>query len=121
MGKRFSMLQGAVVNDVKSDLASVVPRVPQGAVLGPLLFSLYINDTSADIESEIRLFVDDCICYRKIREQDILIHRKDIDRLENWARNLGIRLQPIKCNMVQLRTLLRVQCWKMLKASNTSV
>ena len=101
MGKRFSMLQSAVVNDVKSDLAFVVPRVPHGAVLGPLLFSLYINDTSADIESEIRLFADDCICYCKIRDQDILIHRQDIDRLENWARKWGTASYSIEGTVLE--------------------
>ena len=44
----------------------VVSGVPQGTVLGPLLFSLHINDIMSDIESEIRLFADDCVCYREI-------------------------------------------------------
>ena len=51
-----------MVNDIKLDWTPVVSDVPQGTVLGPLLFSLYINDTSGDIESEIRLFADDCVC-----------------------------------------------------------
>ena len=55
-----------VVNGVKSDWAPVVSGVPQGTVLGPLLFSLHINDIMSDIESEIRLFADDCVCYREI-------------------------------------------------------
>ena len=42
--------------------------VPQGTVLGPLLFSLHINGIMSDIESEIRLFADDCICYREIKD-----------------------------------------------------
>ena len=57
-----------VVNGVKSDGASVVSGVPKGTVLGPLLFSLYVNDISANIESQIRLFADDCVCYREIKE-----------------------------------------------------
>ena len=58
--------QRVVVNGVKSDWGPVLSGVPQGTVLGPLLFSLYINDISSDIESEIRLFADDCVCYREI-------------------------------------------------------
>ena len=59
--------QRAVVNGVKSDWAPVVSSVPQGTVLGPLLFSLHINDITSDIESEIRLFADDCVCYGELR------------------------------------------------------
>ena len=56
-----------VVKVVKSDWAPVVSGVPQGTVLGPLLFSLYINDIPVGIDSQIRLFADDCVCYREIR------------------------------------------------------
>ena len=54
--------QRVVVNGVR--LTPVVSGVPQGTVLGPLLFSMHINDITADIESEIRPFADDCVCYR---------------------------------------------------------
>ena len=75
----------------------------QGTVLGPLLFSLYINDISSDIESEIRLFAEDCVCYRKIKDEvDTMKLQRDIDRLGSWARKWGIRFQPVKCNMMQL-------------------
>ena len=67
-----------MVNGIKSDWAPVV--------LGPLLFSLYINDFSADIESEIRLFADDYVCYREIKnEEDTLKLQRGIDRLGSWA------------------------------------
>ena len=96
--------QRVVVNGVKSDWAPVVPGVPQGTVLGPLLFLLIINDITADIKSEIRLFADDCVCYREIKDkEDILKLQGDIDRLGNWARKWGMRFQPVKCNMMQLK------------------
>ena len=58
--------QRVVVNGVKSDWAPL-SGVPQGTVLGPLEFPLYINDILSDIEFETRLFADDCVCYRELR------------------------------------------------------
>ena len=76
--------QRVVVNGVKSDWDPVVAGVPQGTVLGSLLFSLHINDITADIESEIMLFADDCGCYREIKDkEDTLKLQRDIDRLGN--------------------------------------
>ena len=55
---------------------------PSGHRSWPLLFFLYINDISADIESKIRLFADDCVCYREIKnEEDTLKLQRDIDCL----------------------------------------
>ena len=74
--------QRVVVNGEKSDWAPVLPGVPKGTVLCLLLFSLYVNDISSDIESEIRLFADDCVCYREIKDEgDTLKLQRDIDRL----------------------------------------
>ena len=101
--------QRVVVNGAKSDWAPVLSGVPQGTVLGPLLFSLYINDILTDIDSEIRLFADDCVCYREIKDtEDTLKPQKDIDPLECWAKNWGMRFQPIKCNMMPI-TRKRIQ------------
>ena len=73
--------QRVVVNGIKSDWTPVVSGVPNGTVLGPLLFSLYIKETSADIESEIRLFADDCVRYLEIKEIEHSVKlQKDIDR-----------------------------------------
>ena len=57
----------------------------------------------SDIESEIRLFADDCVCYREIKDiEGTLKLQKDIDRLGIWARKWSMRFQPVKCNMMQL-------------------
>ena len=44
--------------------------IPQVTSLGLLLFPLHIYDITADIDSEIRLFADDCVCYREIKDED---------------------------------------------------
>ena len=68
-----------------------------------MLSSLHIDDTTADLESEIKLFADDCVCYREIKDKgDTLKLQRDIDRLGNWAREWGMRFQTSKCNMMQL-------------------
>ena len=74
--------QRVVVNGVKSDWAPVLSGVSQGTVLDPLLFSPCRNDMSSDTESEIRLFADDWVCYRKIKdEEDSMKLQRNIDRL----------------------------------------
>ena len=71
--------------------------------MGPLLFSLYINDFPTDIDSEIRLFAADCVCYREISDiDDSLKLQKNIDRLGCWARKWCMRLHPVKCNIMQI-------------------
>ena len=106
--------QRVVVNGANSDWAPVLSGVPQGIVLGPLLFSLYINDISTDIDSETSLFSDDCVCYREIKDtEDTLKLQKDIDQLGCWARKWGMRFQPVKCYMMQIT-------WKRIKKIHAS-
>ena len=95
--------QRVVVNGVKSDCVPVVSRIPQNTVLGSLLFYLHINNIMSDMESELRLFAEDCVCYREIKDmEDTLKLQKDIDRLGIWARKWGMKFQPVKYNMMQL-------------------
>lgn len=58
--------QFVVVNATKSNTTPVLSGVPQGTVLGQLLFFIYINGLPADITNNIRLFADDFVLYAKI-------------------------------------------------------
>ena len=60
--------QKVIVEGSESESAPVISGVPQGSVLGPLLFLLFINDLPDNIGSNTRLFADDCIVYRTIRD-----------------------------------------------------
>ena len=77
--------------------------VPQGTVLGPVLFLLHINDITENVSSEMRFFADDCVCYREIKDiNDCEILQRNINRLVEWAVSNGMRFQPAKCNIMRL-------------------
>ena len=76
--------------------------VPQGTVLGPLMFLLYINDIDTDILSTIRLFADDCIIYRAIdSEHDSQYLQKDLDTILHWAEIWQMKLNIDKCVIIR--------------------
>ena len=52
---------------MQSDLVTVDSGVPQGTVLGPILFLLHINDLPSVISSKVRLFADDCLVDREMK------------------------------------------------------
>ena len=63
----------------------MVSGVPQGTVLDPLLFLLHINDLPSG-----RLFADDCLIYRNIKNtEDQITLQKDLNLLENWGNTCG--------------------------------
>jgi hypothetical protein len=65
----FSRTQRVVVDGHTSKQAPVLSGVPQGTVLGPLLFLIFINDLAKETSSSLRLFADDCLVYREVRSQ----------------------------------------------------
>ena len=92
--------QQTLVDGVISEAAPVKSGVPQGTVLGPLLFSLFINDLPDCLSAgtRVRLFADDCLVYRAIRTvEDQLTLQRDINSLLIWADKWGMRFNPDKC------------------------
>ena len=78
--------QSVVVDGVSSPPVRVLSGVPQGTVLGPLMFLLYINDIATGISSPLRLFADDCLLYQTIKStEDSFILQKDLELLSQWA------------------------------------
>ena len=75
----------------------VTSGVPQGSVLGPLLFLAYVNDIGRNIESNIRLFADDCVIYREIlTKEDMITLQRDVDRLGEWAVDNAMKINLSK-------------------------
>ena len=71
-----------------SSSTRVESGVPQGTVLGLLLFLLYINDLPNNVTSQVRLFADDCLLYRSIE--------CDLSYLHEWSLKRGMNLNPSK-------------------------
>ena len=95
-----------MVDGVFSLEENVDSGVPQGTVLGPLLFLLFINDitTNLNLGTRIRLFADDCLIYRAIHSiQDQILIQQDLDTLQSWSTTWGMKFNPSKCNILRTR------------------
>jgi len=91
--------QQVVLNDAQSRFLPAFSGVPQGTVLGPLLFLLYINDITDGISSEICLFADNYILYRQIRTHDDCITlQHDIDKLHHWSHTWQMAFNIKRCH-----------------------
>ncbi len=82
-----------------SEWNRVTSGVPQGSVLSPILFVLYVNDIPEGVRSLIKLFADDTKVLGKVRnEEDRDIVQRDLDYTEEWSRiwQLGFNLEKSK-------------------------
>ena len=87
------------VNGESSYEASVTSGIPQGSVLGPILFVIYINDLPDIVRSsDSFLFADDTKIMRQISsENDSLLLQSDIDALYEWSKKWLLKFHPDKC------------------------
>ena len=94
--------QCVVLNSESFSPVSVMSGVPQGTVLGPLMFLLYINDITKDINSLLRLFADDCLLYRVINSvEDINRLQEDLNKLSEWADTWQLKFNISKCTVIR--------------------
>ena len=101
--------QNVVVEGKHSPAAPVLSGVPQGTVLGPLLFLLFINDLPSVVKSQVRLFADDCLMYRPIHSiQDQMSLQSDLKSLEEWADTWGMKFNALKCQILSISRSKRI-------------
>lgn len=97
----YNRQQFTVVNNFSSPLSSVTSGVPQGSVLGPLLFLIYINDLPSNISSHVRIFADDCILYRPIKtNDDHQVLQRDLQLVSLWCNTWLMKLNVSKCKII---------------------
>ena len=107
--------QSVVLNGVVSDSVDILSGVPQGSVLGPLLFIIYVNDLayiSLSGTSKVILYADDLALHRPITSaNDYYVLQEDITAIENWtaANNLHFNISKCKYMMISRRRTPEIQ------------
>ena len=96
-------VQQVCVNGMYSDSANVTSGIPQGSVLGPVLFVLFINDLPSNIKSNVFMFADDTKVFRTIEcQNDQCILQGDLHELTEWSRKWLLTFHPDKCRVMHL-------------------
>jgi len=105
MRKQYVCVSGATL-----DTLPVSSGVPQGSVLGPMLFNIYINDITAVALSDrsMTLFADDVIVYQPIYTiADFHLLQTDVDKLCNWTDNNVLKFNSRKCKYMIISRKIR--------------
>ena len=98
---------------VSSNVVPVTSDVPQGTVLGPLLFLIFINDLTESITASVKLFADDCLVYRTIHStNDVIQLQEDLVQLGLWVNSCQMTLNPRKCSIMHISNKCNIVCAK---------
>ena len=99
----FDRKQRVVLNGQSSSWTEVTSGIPQGSVLGPILFTIYINDLPDVIENMVKLFADDTKVSASVRnENDRDSLQKDINSLMKWSDTWLLKFNQSKCKHLHL-------------------
>ena len=91
------------LNGVLSSTSDVISGVPQGSVLGPCLFAVFVNDMPKCTDSPLSLFADDAKLYRVIKAiQDCIALQADLTSLVNWAKTWQLEFNIEKCCVLRI-------------------
>ena len=95
--------QRVLVNGTSSQPAPVTSGIPQGSVVGPMLFVMYINDLPDVCTSNVKLFADDTKLFtRSDDEAATTAMQEDLNRLQQWSNDWLLRFHPQKCSVLKL-------------------
>ena len=95
--------QEVVLNGYHSGLISVTSGVPQGSVLGPLLFIIYINDLPSAVSSSTKMFADDTKMYRNVASASgSTALQTDVDALAGWSDRWQLPFNVDKCKVLHI-------------------
>ena len=95
--------QKVLVNGVESSWSPVESGIPQGSILGPVLFTLFVNDIPSFIHTHISMYADDTKIFCPIiNDDDAMDLVEDLANLQEWARKMQMRFHPTKCKVMHL-------------------
>ena len=91
--------QRVAVNGCFSSWSDVTSGIPQGSVLGPVLFVMYINDLPDEVRSSVKIFADDTKAFRNVTSDDDIVElQNDINALCEWSEKWKLSFNADKCS-----------------------
>ena len=102
-GFQHSRQQRVVIEGVCSSWSHVGSGVPQGSVLGPILFLIHINDLPKCVSCRIRMHADDTKCFSRLNcLADVDVFQQNIDKLISWSCDCQLCLNASKCKVMRI-------------------
>ncbi len=94
--------QKVTVRGQSSSTADVFSGVPQGSVVGPLLFILYVNELPESLVSDFKMFADDSKIFNN--SENFQVIQEDLNTLQEWSNKWLLKFNPDKCKTIHFGT-----------------